>query len=423
MAKKQKKTEIKRSPTKRQLSRWQRQKRTQRIIMIAGGLFFALIIAFVGYGYYDDQVKPFHKPVLRVNDTVFDMDYYLNVYKIYSRGLEPSRVSVMADMVIGAIIQNELIIQRAPEVGVVVTDDEIAAELEKLNLPDDDIYRKAYSAEVLTEKLFEEYIDPKVPAKAAHVNVQAMFLETEEMADEILRKLGDGDSFAKLAEEFSVEDQTREKGGDLGWLPEGMVGTVLEHLGDSLLGDIAFSLEPGTISQPTYDPSVYKEGGYWLIEVVERDADKSSHVRGILLGSLKEVDEIKERLVAGEDFAAVAGEASQHLESRDYGGDLGWVQKGYGNEVINSVAFELEPGVLSEPVRDDTVGTTGGYWVVQVLDKEADRELDEEVRGILMKEAFADWIEEQSETSVIEEYLSEEQKSWAVEYILGSRSS
>ncbi|MCX6008870.1 MAG: hypothetical protein NTW48_02310, partial [Chloroflexi bacterium] len=86
MAKKQKRTELKRPPTKRQLSKWQRQQRIQRIIVTVGILFFALIVGYIGYGYYDEQVKPLHQPVVKINGTVFDMDYYIKLLELYSRG-------------------------------------------------------------------------------------------------------------------------------------------------------------------------------------------------------------------------------------------------------------------------------------------------------------------------------------------------
>lgn len=423
MAKKQRKTEIKRAPTKRQLSRWQRQKRIQRIILIAGSAFFAIILAFIGFGYYDDQVKPLNQPVIKVNDSVIDMEYYLDWLKIYLQGVEPAKVPLMADMILGTIVQNQLIIQRAPDLGITVTAEEINSELDKLNLPRERVYRDAYSAELLTNRLLADYFDPNVPETADQVNVQAMFLKTEDAAKEILGKLEEGNSFSSLAKEFSVEPTTKEKGGELGWLPQGMEYAALGNIGYSLLSDIAFSLEPGILSEPTYDKSVSTEGGFWLLEVLEKDKDRSSHVRGILLGSIQEANEIQARLNAGEDFSDVAEEVSQHSESKEYGGDLGWIQKGYGNDTLNKAAFELEPGILSEPIYDETVVTAGGYWLVKVIEKETDRQVDNELRESVKANALQEWIEEQKENSSIVQYITKEQKSWAVEQSIGNMES
>jgi len=92
-----------------------------------------------------------------------------------------------------------------------------------------------------------------------------------------------------------------------------------------------------------------------------------------------------------------------------------------GNEAITKVAFELEPGVLSEPVPDESIQTQGGYWVVKVLDKDANRQLDDEIREMLKAKAFEGWLTEQREKSSIESYLDEEQKAWAVDRVLRGR--
>ena len=421
MAKKQKKPEFKRPPTKRQLSKWRRQQRIQRIIMIVGGLFFAFIVGYVGYGYYDDQVKPLHQPVVRINDTVFDMGYYIKVLDLYSQGQESAVVSIMADMAVQAIERNELIKQGAADLGIGVSEEEVNSQLDNLKLPNDEVYRDVVSAELLADKLFKDYFDPKVPTACEQAQVQAMFLESKKVAEEVIEGLGASGNFTALAKEFSTEAVTKEKGGDLGWLPKGFAGILLGGLGDSLLEEIAFDLESGMLSGPTYDDSVTKEIGYWLIEVIERDENKGSHARGILLGSRQEAEEIRAKLEAGEDFAALVQEYSQHLGSKELEGDLGWVQKGVGNEVVNEVAFELEPGVLSEPVPDETVQTQGGYWLVKVVDKDANRQLEDETREVLKSKAFENWLSDQKEKSSIENYLDEGQKSWALDRVLRDR--
>jgi len=414
LAKKHKKTKSRQPPTKRQLSTWQRQRRLQRVIMIIAGVFFAFVVVFVGYGYYDDQVKPLHQPVVRVNDTVLNMDYYLKALDLYSQGQEASIVSYMADMTIDALERNELARQGVRDLGIEVTDEEIDSALEDLGLRDDEVNRELIGAELLTDKLLREYLEPKVPTACEQVQVQAMFLESETVAEEVIDGLAASDNFTALAKEFSTEALTKEKGGDLGWLPKGFAHLLLRQLGDSLLEEIAFHLEPGELSEPTYDESVAKEIGYWLIEVIEKDETMGSHARGILLGSRQEAEEIRAKLEAGEDFATLVQEHSQNPQSRESEGDLGWLRREAGNKVVVEAAFGLEPGVLSEPVADESVQTQGGYWLVQVLDKDADRQLDDETRELAKSKAFEDWLDEQREKSTVEKYLDAEQKSWAV---------
>ena len=418
MAKKQKKTEVKRLPTKRQLSRWERQKKLQRMILIAGCVFLVIIVAFVGFGYYDAQVKPFSQKVVKVNDTVIDMNYYLEWLGVFLRGADATKAPFMAEMALSNIVRNELVMQRAATLGVTVKDVEIEAQLSAQQLPDTRLYRESYAAKVLTDRLLAVYFDPRVPTTAKQANIQAMFLESADVADEVLSKITNSESFLQLAKRFSAEDFTKEKSGEVGWIVDGLANVAGGKFGNSLLDDITFSTASGTISKPTYDPSVMKAGGYWLVEVIERDKDKSNHLRGILFGSESEAFEVKAKLNGGADFAALAKEKSQHLESKEFGGDLGWVQKGYGSDIVVKAAFELPLKTLSDPLLDKSVRTKGGYWLVKVIERDDNKQLDKDAREQLKAKAFQDWLEEQEKSSTIEQYLDEKGKAWAVDYTL-----
>jgi parvulin-like peptidyl-prolyl isomerase len=254
------------------------------------------------------------------------------------------------------------------------------------------------------------------------VEVQALFVENTDVAEKVADRLGAGDNFTALAKEYSLEPITKDKGGDLGWLPKDFAYILLGNLGNSLLKDIPFELEPGVLSKPIYDASVTKGLGYWIVEVTEKDETKGSHVRGILLGTRQEAEEIRARIEAGEDFATLAKEYSQHPMSKELGGDLGWTQQGTINSrVVLGLASPLEPGVVSKPGADESVQTTGGYWLVRVLDKDDNRALDDNTRQTIESRLFEDWVVEQKQKNSVETYLTEDQKKWAVDRVLKNR--
>jgi parvulin-like peptidyl-prolyl isomerase len=415
LAKKNKKTEVKRLPTKRQLSRKQQHEKMQRIIIISGSIFFALIVALVGYGIYTFSFKDLREDVLKVNDTVFKMDYYVDALEIFIQGADADQMAIVTDFTLGTILQNELIIQNAPELGINIDSDEIDDRIKELGQPNNKVYRDIHKADLLLKQLFEEYLNPKIPTEAEQVKVEALVVETIERAEEITQEIGASGNFTSIAELFSVEPVTKENKGDLGWLAKGLIDVKYASLADSKLEEIVFDIEPGILSTPIYDPSISKESGYWILEVLEKDGDKSVNARGILLGSREEAAEIKAKLESGDDFASLVLEKSQHQESRDYGGDLGWLQKGFGDEIVNNAAFESEVDEISDPIYDDTVSTNGGYWLVKVLDKEVQRQIEEELTNKMRADAFTEWIAGQRDKSVIEDYLDEEQKAWALE--------
>lgn len=407
MAKKQKRIKPKEVPTKRQLSKWQRQAKMRRIIIIAAAIFLAGILGWVAYGYYEDRIEPLHEVVIKVNDTSFTTGYYVKMLDAYTEGLEPSQVYYMADLAANQIIHDELIRQGANSLGISVEAQEIEERIEENKLPNNEVYRDMIAAGLLREKLLENYFSSQLPDTMEQAHIQVMLVESEEVANNVITKIEGDKDFTTLVNEFSCDPQI---GGDLGWLPK-------ELMPNTLIGDAAFSLEPGKISQPIYDESATKSVGYWLTQVTDKDEEKGIQAKAMLLSSEEEAKEVKAKLDSGEDFADLAKEHSQH-GSKDDGGDLGWIKQGDMTDAFDKVAFNLTVAKVSEPVKDESVQTKGGYWVVQVLDR-GEHELDEDARESLIAKLFNDWFQEREENSIIN--IDEEKKSWAIERVMRGR--
>ncbi len=124
------------------------------------------------------------------------------------------------------------------------------------------------------------------------------------------------------------------------------------------------------------------------------DVPEQTRARHILLrlekdASEEEVAAVEERaaqviarLEAGEDFAALAEEVSEDPGSKAAGGDLGYFQRGQMVPPFEEVAFSLDPGARSGPVRTDF-----GIHVIQVEDRrEAELATFESVREDLAYE-------------------------------------
>jgi hypothetical protein len=422
LAKKHEKTEVKPVPTRRQLSRHHRQQRIQRIIYIVGAVFLALLVGFIGYGYWDVQVRPFRQPVTKINGTTYDMDYYIKFLELYSRGQDATQTSTMADNLIKIIEYNEAVRKAAPDVGISVSTDELNSTLKTLTLPDDKVYRDAVGATLLTNKLLQNYFDKQVPSSTEQVEAQALFVESTDVAKEVADRLGAGDNFTALAPQFSLEPLTRDNGGNLGWLPKDFTNILLGNLGNSALKDIPFTLEPGELSEPTFDGTVAKELGYWVVQVTEKDDKKGSHVKGILAGSRYDAEAIRAKIVAGEDFASLVKTYSQDAASAANGGDIGWTGNNtISNRIVVGLALPLESGAVSQPGADSTVQTKGGFWLVKVLNKDENRELDDNTRQTLKKGLFDNWITEKMKNDSVETLLTEDQKTWALNLVVKSR--
>lgn len=109
------------------------------------------------------------------------------------------------------------------------------------------------------------------------------------------------------------------------------------------------------------------------------------------------IQAIRERILAGADFGAIARETSEDPGSAGQGGALGTFERGVMDPAFDRAAFALERGVLSEPVR-----SAFGYHLIEVTEvEEAQVRPFEEVRDELLAEAskrgaegqFFEWAE------------------------------
>jgi hypothetical protein len=418
LAKRKKKAEKPpREFTRRQLSQWQRQNRRQRITFWGGVFIIAAIILLVLVGWYIGEYRPLHQTAIRVNDAEFDMGYYIDTLKLAGREQSIEYLQSVADRVVIEIEQNELVRQGAWQLGISISDDEVKEALEGSDVPVNDASLDAFRRELLRNRLYDEYFSFQVPESDKQVHMMAMLLESGSEASEVRTSLQNSENFTALAEELSLDPYTKNEKGDLGWHPEGI---ITELLGSSVPGDYALGSEVGTLSQPRYDEEKSKGVGYWLIRVLEKQYEDDAQVQAVLLGSEEEAKDVRARLEAGEDLATLAEELSQDDESKKQGGELGVVSKGELSPAVDEYIFnpEVEIGVWSEVIRDDTVSTKGAYWLIKVLDKDEDRQLEHEDRDFLLNEAFTEWVSllwVDPSTMVDDSYLDSEMKQWAIE--------
>jgi len=173
--------------------------------------------------------------------------------------------------------------------------------------------------------------------------------------------------FSAAAVRYSDSPNALE-GGDLGWRTTDEIPAAFASL--------IKNMKPGDISAPLRGAS-----GFQLLKLVEvRDEAQSGstnslvtqvHARHILIrvndpakeaAAKSKIDTIAARLKGGADFAQVAREESQDLNSQAKGGDLGWfVPEQFGTDFGGQVAA-LGDGQISAPFHTDA-----GWHIVQRL--------------------------------------------------------
>ena len=426
MSKKKKVAPVVRPPTKRQLTRWQKQKRQQKIIFGIGAVIVAAIVILVGSGVYFGWYVPVQLPlrdvVLEVNGASFTARYFIDTMKYQLTGVLQGNWTLSwlyMDYVTDMIINSELLRYGAENLGITVSEAEVDEYLLGHSDNKNPALRDMVRTTLLTNKLREEHFAPQLPLDPEQRQALAMLLESQTQLDDIKAQIEAGDDFGELAKEHSLNAYTKNLLGDLGFRPS---EAIYPLLGSTVVSDAIFNQTIGTLGQ-VKDEEITKELGYWIIKVTEKSEDgNDARISGILLGSEEEASMIKARLDNGEDFLALCEEYSQDWDEGKQG-SLG--QLAIETEsILAPFVFdpETKTGDISSPIKDTEESvTTGGYWLIKVL-KSENRPLVGENRVILLDLLFNDWwalVKEETADSVTN-HIDEDRSSWIVDYLTGA---
>jgi parvulin-like peptidyl-prolyl isomerase len=107
--------------------------------------------------------------------------------------------------------------------------------------------------------------------------------------------------------------------------------------------------------------------------------------------------ELRQRLLEGEDFSTLAAQYSDDPGSGANGGDLGWFGKGRMVAEFETAAFSLPLNEVSEPIK-----TQYGYHLIEVLERDTERPKPEAQLEQERQAAFQTWLNEQKTATYIE---------------------
>ncbi len=216
----------------------------------------------------------------RVNDQPITMAAFERERQRRLQGLE-AQPATQADFdasVLDAMIDQLLIEQAAPRLGVTVNDADVDAELavqEELaaangtsleemlaaQLYTTDEYRHVVRELLLTQKVSDVVAD--VPPTAEQVHARHILVADEATARDLIAQLQQGADFAQLAMDYSLDASSAPSGGDLGWVPRGV-------LLQPEVEEAIFALADGEIAPEPVHSSL----GYHVVQTLERVQDR-----------------------------------------------------------------------------------------------------------------------------------------------------
>ncbi len=297
-------------------------------------------------------------------------------------------------------IRGEIILahlrEREVENRILVSDAEIDAQIAEENARGASAQDEFHLAHILVS----------VPENASPERVA----QRQRKIQEALDQLKQGKEFAEVAASFS-EAPDALKGGDLGWRPAARL--------PSLFANAASQLKPGEYSAILRSPN-----GFHILRLVDRRGSEAPapitqfHVRQILVRpnpdadpneAINKISSLNARLLGGEDFGKLATISSED-ESRNRGGDLGWISEGETLPQFEKVIKSLKPGEVSAPFQ-----TPLGWHIIQLLEvRQADANLERRrlaarqgLRARKSDEAFDEWVRQLRDQAYVDLRLDE----------------
>lgn len=310
--------------------------------------------------------------------------------------------------VLDALINERLIMTKAIEDSIEVTDDEITNRMEyqiqsliqqfgsekrieeiygmsmtRVRREFRDEIRKRLLVEKLQQKqfgsvkasradvegFFTRYRDslPVVPERVDLYHIVKYVKPSEEKSKEaytfamrIRDSILSGKPFADFARRYSGDPGSAENGGDLGSVEKGKFVAAFEAA--------AFGLEPDEISLPVETPF-----GWHIIQLISKTTSSitSRHIL-IRVGQSDEdrdrvkqaLAEIKKRVEAGEDFESMARALSEEKETQGFGGAMGQIELVRLPEEMRMAIEALPDGGVSVPLPYAADPTKPGFHLL-----------------------------------------------------------
>ena len=373
--------------------------------MVRLKILFLMLVLNLAYA----QQKVLDRIVAIVGNEVIlesDLNYQTYIFAIQNN-LNPNDPNLKR-YVLEEMINDKLILTRAIEDTIVVSDDEVDRQIEaqvqalvrqygserrleeiygkplgriKRELRED--VKKRLMIEKLkqqkfgtltvsgyeVEQFYNTYKDslPEVPetVELYHIMMIPKPVDSVEQAiyqkaKSILDSIRAGGDFKYFAETYSDDKATAKDGGDLGWVRRGMFVKEFE--------EAVFRLQEGQISDV-----VRTQFGYHIIQLIERRGEQV-HPRHILFKIplteesdkmvISKLEEIRYKIISKQGkFEEMAKKYSEDEQTRMQGGYLGMIPVKELEPELKEVVSSLSDGDISQPIKMK-YGNSYAYHIV-----------------------------------------------------------
>ncbi len=387
--------------TKRELSRWQKQKREERMALIFVVSTIALIVGVLLFGLWQEYLSPPGQIVARIGDTGFTLGTMADKMKYHLRTLDKQiqfaqnqlysmQAQAQSDDSLTFLVQyaqqqlQQLQQQRLQiAVGTTLMEEMIEDELIKQEAQRRGITVTAADIDAEIQRQFQ----PTAPEPTASVTDTATITSTSTTTDTV----------APSPTVTNTPGPTATPIPPDAWKTE--YANTLTTFG---ISDVEFR-------RYTMEPQVWRQKLQKVMAEAVPKTGEHVHVRHILVETEEEARAILAQLTGSPpaSFEELAREKSTDTASKEAGGDLGWFARGVMTAEFEAAAFSLEPGQLS-----DVVTTAYGFHIIKVEERDPNRPYDEDQLQTLQAEAFSNWLNERRQSSDVQRFFDSKKQNW-----------
>jgi peptidyl-prolyl cis-trans isomerase SurA len=217
----------------------------------------------------------------------------------------------------------------------------------------------------ITEKEFEAFFqtDESLTRLEPELLVRQILVNTFETAEIISKHISDGQSFEEIAKSDPLNKYKKN---------ESLMEWKKANEMPKLFSDALKDKDVGFITEP-----IKSGAGYHILKLEDKKGNFVRYedqwlARHILLipSAIRsdeqtriELNNIRDRILEGEDFASLADQFSEDPGSAKNNGELDWLGKGVLAAEFEKTMTEIEPGIVSEIFQ-----TEFGFHFLEVLD-------------------------------------------------------
>lgn len=385
--------------TKRQLARWQREKRRQRLLFITIGFVAVVVVGVLGFGLFYEYVAKPSAAVATVNGETIRRDTYEKMRKLQileqnyaSQQQDPTAAGTLntqlaqvkdeqpQSQTVDQMVEDTLLAQKASSLGISVSNSEVDAEIAK-QFPKPEATPAPSSAPVTGTTTPSPTASP-----AAGVTPSASATPST------------GVTSSNGVTPSASSQPTLTVQGKATPAPS-LDQAAYSNFLSLLKNTIGFSEQD--YRDLVVRPQLMRQKLQDRMNATVPNVAEQVHAEHILLKTEDDAKAVLAELKQGKDFAELAKQKSEDPGSKDSGGDLGWFQRGMMVSEFDSAAFNTKVGDLVGPVK-----TTYGYHIIKVLEKQANRPLMADQQQQAQALALQNWWDKEKKAASIQEFTA-----------------